>query len=81
MATNFGVYIANHSPRNYRARFSAISNLNKSIGAALGTSLMGVYIGLKGINAVWDLTFVLSCISAIFMFMLSVYSNRKYKRL
>lgn len=80
MATNFGVYIANHSPRNYRARFSAISNLNKSIGAALGTSLMGVYIGFKGINAVWNLTFVLSCISAIFMFMLSVYSNRKYKK-
>ena len=80
MATNFGVYIANHSPRNYRARFSALTGLNKAIGGALGTSLMGIYIGLNGINAVWNLTFALSCIAAILMFLLSVYSSRKYPK-
>ena len=80
MATNFGVYIANHSPRNYRARFSALTGLNKAIGGALGTSLMGIYIGLNGINAVWKLTFALSCIAAILMFLLSVYSSRKYPK-
>lgn len=47
MVTNFGTYIANNSPRNYRPRFSALSNISSSIGGALGTSLMGVYIGLK----------------------------------
>lgn len=76
MATNFGVYIANHSPRNYRARFIALSNLNKAIGGALGTLLMGVYIGIKGIAAVWNLTFVVACVAALLMFILSVYSNR-----
>lgn len=80
MATNFGVYIANHSPRNYRARFSALTGLNKAIGGALGTSLMGIYIGLNGINAVWNLTFVLSCTAAILMFLLSLYSSRKYPK-
>jgi MFS family permease len=80
MATNFGVYIANHSPRNYRARFSALSGLNKAIGGALGTSLMGLYIGLNGIKAVWNLTFVLSCTAAILMFLLSVYSSRKFSK-
>ena len=77
MATNFGVYIANHSPRNYRARFSALSGLNNAIGGALGTLLMGIYIGINGIKAVWNLTFVLSCTGALLMFLLSVYSSKK----
>lgn len=80
MATNFGVYIANHSPRNYRARFSALSSLNKAIGGALGTSLMGVYIGFKGINEVWNLIFVVSCISALLMFLLSTYSGKGHQK-
>ncbi len=80
MATNFGVYIANHSPRNYRARFSALSTLDKAIGGALGTSLMGVYIGLKGVNAVWSLTFVVSCISTILMLLLAAYSGRRHQK-
>jgi len=77
MATNFGVYIANNSPRNYRARFSAFGNLSNALGGALGTSLMGVYIGFMGINEVWYFTFVISCISAILMFSLSIFSRRK----
>jgi len=80
MATNFGVYIANHSPRNYRARFSALSGLNKAIGGALGTSLIGIYIGINGIKAVWNLTFMLACIGAMLMLLLSVYSSRKYSK-
>lgn len=79
MATNFGVYIANNSPRNYRARLSAIGNLTNSLGGALGTSLMGVYIGFMGINAVWFVTFLISCISAILMFSLSILTSREYQ--
>lgn len=79
MATNFGVYIVNNSPRNYRARFSALGNLSSATGGALGTSLMGVYIGSMGINSVWHFTFVISCISAILMSLLSIYSSRKIK--
>jgi MFS family permease len=72
MATNFGTYIANNSPRNYRARFSALSNISSAAGGALGTSLMGLYIGTMGINSVWQVVFVISCFSAILMFTLSI---------
>lgn len=75
--TNFGVYVANNSPANYRARFSAVGNLSWATGAALGTSLMGKYIDLSGIAAVWPLTFILSCIAVFFMMMLYMYSYRK----
>lgn len=77
MATNFGTYIANNSPRNYRARFSALGNISGAIGGALGTSLMGVYISLMGIKLVWPLIFAISCFSAILMLLLSIYSKRK----
>jgi predicted MFS family arabinose efflux permease len=80
MATNFGVYLANNSPRNYRARFSAIGNLSNSLGGALGTSLMGVYIGLKGINSVWSFTFVIASISAVLMFSLSIFSSQNHQK-
>jgi MFS family permease len=39
IVTNFGVYIANNTPQNYRARFNAVSSLSWSLGAALGTSI------------------------------------------
>jgi MFS family permease len=77
MATNFGVYIVNNSPRSHRARFSALGNLSSATGGALGTSLMGLYIGFIGINSVWHFIFVISCISAILMSLLSIYSSRK----
>ena len=76
MATNFGVYIINNSPRSHRARFSALGNLSSATGGALGTSLMGLYIGFSGINSVWHLIFVISCFSAILMFLLSIYTSR-----
>ncbi|WP_088227455.1 MFS transporter [Desulfosporosinus sp. FKB] len=76
MATNFGTYIANNSPRNYRARFSALSNISNAIGGSLGTSLMGVYIGTKGVNSVWQIIFVISCLAAILMFTLSINTCR-----
>ncbi|MDQ7094784.1 MFS transporter [Desulfosporosinus sp. PR] len=80
MATNFGVYVSNHSPRNYRARFNALSSLTNAIGGALGTSLMGVYIGLKGINAVWSLIFGVSCLSSVLMLGLAAYSGQGCQR-
>lgn len=79
MTTNFGVYLANNSPRNYRARFSAIGNLSNSLGGALGTSFMGIYIGLMGINSVWSFTFVIASISAVLMFSLSIFSSQNHQ--
>lgn len=75
--TNFGVYVANNSPANCRARFSAVGNLSWATGTALGTSLIGKYIDFAGITAVWPLTFILACIATFFMTVLYIYSYRK----
>lgn len=76
--TNFGVYVANNSPANYRARFSAVGNLSWATGAALGTSLIGKYIDLAGIASVWPLTFILACVATLLMGVLYIYSKRSH---
>lgn len=75
-ATNFGVYLANNSPVNYRARFNAVGSLSWASGAALGTSLIGKYIDMAGISAVWPLTFMLASIAAFFMILLHIHSTK-----
>jgi len=71
-ATNFGVYIANNTPQNFRARFNAITSLSFAIGAALGTSLMGKYMDILGVKAVWPLVFYLSLFGALGMYVLKI---------
>lgn len=75
--TNLGTYLANNSPVNFRARFSTLGCLSWAIGATFGTSVMGKYINLMGINAVWPLIFLLSIIASFFMLILHLYSKRK----
>lgn len=77
--TNFGVFIANNSPKNFRARFSAVSNLSFSLGSALGTSAIGVYIDYMGLSSVWPLIFVLAASAALFMSMLLMSMNKKQR--
>jgi MFS family permease len=69
--TNISTYLANNSPANFRARFSALTCISWAIGATLGTSVMSKYIHLMGINAVWTLIFVLSIIASFFILMLN----------
>lgn len=68
VVTNFGVYLADNSPSNFRARFNAIGSLSWSIGAALGTSIAGKFIEELGLNYIWPLTFVLSIIGIVGMY-------------
>lgn len=72
IVTNFGVYIANNTPQNFRARFNAVTTLSWSIGSAIGTSVMGQYMGHFGIQAVWPLVFFLGIIGAAGMYILKV---------
>lgn len=72
LVTNFGVYIANNTPQNYRARFNAVTSLSWGIGAALGTSLMGRYMDYFGVKAVWPLIFFLSAFGAAGMYLLKL---------
>ena len=75
-ATNFGVYIANNAPQNFRARFNAVTSLSFAIGAALGTSLMGKYMDILGVKAVWPLVFFLALIGAVGMYILKIKTEK-----
>ena len=72
MMTNFGVYIANNTPQNYRARFNAVSSLSWAIGASLGTSLLGRYLDFFGVKAVWPLVFFLGLLGTAGLYMLKI---------
>ncbi len=77
VVTNFGVYLADNSPSNFRARFSAIGSLSWSIGAACGTSMAGKFIQEAGIQYIWMLVFVLSLLATAGMF--TIYMRGKKK--
>lgn len=70
VVTNFGVFVANNSPSNYRATFSAFGNLSWSAGGALGTSLGGMYIENYGVNSLWNMVIAVSIIATIMMALL-----------
>jgi len=78
-ATNFGVYIANNTPQNFRARFNAVTSLSFAIGAALGTSLMGKYMDIFEVKAVWPLVFFLALFGAAGMYVLKIKTEKKYR--
>jgi MFS family permease len=79
VVTNFGVYLANHSPSNFRARFNAIGSLSWSIGAALGTSVAGKFVQEFSLNSLWFLTFVLSLIGTVGMLLILVFQGKGKK--
>lgn len=60
VVTNFGVFLADNSPSNFRARFNAVGSLSWSLGAALGTSLAGKFIQELGLDYIWLMTFIVS---------------------
>lgn len=74
--TNFGVYIANNTPQNYRARFNAVSHLSWAIGVALGTSLIGRYMDYFGVKAVWPLVFFLGLLGSAGMYLLKIRTEK-----
>ena len=53
MSINFGVYIVNHSPSNFRARFNGLTSLSWATGAVIGTSVVGFFAEKLGIEKVW----------------------------
>jgi MFS family permease len=77
VVTNFGVYMADNSPSNFRARFNAVGSLSWSIGAALGTSIAGRFLQEIGLNYIWLLTFILSVIGTAGMFTIYVIGKRE----
>ncbi len=77
VVTNFGVYMADNSPSNFRARFNAIGSLSWSVGGALGTSIAGKFIQETGLHNIWLLAFILSVCGVIGMYGIYMIGRRK----
>ncbi len=77
VVTNFGVYLADNSPSNFRARFNAIGSLSWSVGGALGTSIAGKFIQATGLSYIWLLTFVLSVCGMLGMYCIYFIGKKK----
>ena len=76
LVTNFGVYIANNTPQNFRARFNAVTSLSWALGSMMGTSLMGIYMDKFGVPAVWPLVCCFGLIGAAGMYILKVKTEK-----
>lgn len=78
VVTNFGVYLADNSPSNFRARFNAVGSLSWSLGAALGTSIAGRFLEKIGLNYIWLLAFVLAILGTVGMY--GIYISGKKRK-
>lgn len=63
---NSGVFVANHTPVNYRGRFSAWFGTARSIGHTLGPLISGFILSGIGMKFLWALIFVISLILYFF---------------
>ncbi len=75
-----GIYVANNSPSNYRARLTAIRLIALAAGSSLSTAVSGAYIQLYGCKAIWTLVLLISLFGVILMFSLRVFSRKTEKR-
>lgn len=75
-AISSGVYVANNSPSNYRARLNAIMAIGTFMGSALSTSFSGAYIQIYGHKTIWIIIFFMSLIAAILMLCLKIHSKK-----
>jgi MFS family permease len=57
-AINSGVFIANHTPINYRGRFSGFFGTMKSAGYTLAPLISGIILESTGLRFIWLVTFV-----------------------
>ncbi len=66
----YGVYLANRTPQNFRARFNALSNLSWASGSLLGTYFIGMFMDAVGVKAVWPLISAVALLGSAGMFAL-----------
>lgn len=58
-AINSGVFIANHTPVNFRGRFSAFFGTAKTIGHTMGPLISGMILSSTGLRFIWIIIFIL----------------------
>jgi MFS family permease len=78
---NAGVYIANNSPSNYRARLNAVYEIGSSIGISLSTIFSSFYIEHFGSKSIWTVVFIVGLVASLFMFVLKQVSTRESESL
>ncbi|MDD3224871.1 MAG: MFS transporter [Clostridium sp.] len=77
---NSGVYVANNSPSNYRARLSAMSSVGWGIGSALSTSFSGAYMQRHGYKSIWTVTLAVALIASALMYIVKILTTKFEKR-
>jgi MFS family permease len=76
---NSGVFIANHTPINYRGRFSAWFATARTAGHISGPVISGVLLKSFGLSAIWMVTFAIG--TALFFLYRSLdIMDRKIKK-
>lgn len=70
---SIGVFVADNSPVNYRARISAVQNIVYFVGSSLSTSLGGVLMNNLGLNLIWCGIFIISLVASVLMYFLKIY--------
>ena len=78
--TNTNVYIANHTPITHRGRFNSIVPIIIGTGYAIGPPVMGQYIEILGVRAVWPLMAVVSFLGAFGLVCLYLKEKHSEKR-
>ncbi|HOP09164.1 MAG TPA: MFS transporter [Candidatus Methanofastidiosa archaeon] len=76
MATNWGIYIANHTPMSHRGRFNAVLNTMGGTGHAISPLMIGLYIEKYTIYNLWPLMFVIAMACASLYLVLSKIEKR-----
>jgi MFS family permease len=76
-AINSGVFLANHTPINYRGRFSAFFSTAQSVGHSLTPVISGMILENTGLRLIWILTFILGIILACSFLALVVWDRKE----
>lgn len=75
--SNYNVYLADHSPKDYIARFNSLGTISYNAGNAAGPLVMGLYIQKAGYHSVYLLILTIGIISTLLMYFLQRREGKK----
>lgn len=74
--TNYSVYLANHTPENYRGRFNSMINIIQGTGYAVGPMIMGRYLKTHTTWEVWPMIQMIAMAATVAVMALFVWEKR-----
>ena len=78
--TNYNVYLANHTPENYRGRFNSVINIIQGTGYAVGPMIMGGYLKNHTTWDVWPMIQMIAMAATIAVMGLFVWEKKSLRR-